>query len=62
MPTAGYCPFKHFDCNDTASHCIPSDEVCDGEDDCDNGKDEDNCRKYKELLVTTTQLVLISCL
>ena len=44
MPTvATACSVGDFDCDGTATQCIPDYDVCDGVDDCYNGKDEQNC-------------------
>uniref|UniRef100_A0A8C7NIP2 Low density lipoprotein receptor-related protein 8, apolipoprotein e receptor n=1 Tax=Oncorhynchus mykiss TaxID=8022 RepID=A0A8C7NIP2_ONCMY len=37
------CPPEKFDCGDSASKCISSSWRCDGERDCENGADEDQC-------------------
>ena len=36
-----YCPSDYYDCGD--GYCVPDDKVCDGNKDCYNGADEDNC-------------------
>ena len=57
MPiTTAACSDFDFDCDGTAAQCIPEHDVCDGTEDCDNGKDEDNCYndicKYLQLLAS----------
>ena len=41
------CPPEKFDCGDSASKCISSSWRCDGERDCENGADEDQCSAGK---------------
>ena len=44
VQTAAYCLYVNsFDCDGTGYQCIPTYDVCDGVDDCDNGKDEQDC-------------------
>ena len=44
VPTvAATCQDNNFDCDGTATQCILDYDVCDGVDDCDNGKDEHDC-------------------
>ena len=48
-PTAAAaCSVDDFDCDGTATQCIPDYDVCDGVDDCDNGKDEQDCDEKDE--------------
>ena len=38
-----YCPYNdYFEC-DNGLECVPEDDRCNGEDDCLDGSDEDNC-------------------
>jgi hypothetical protein len=50
MPTAA-CASYQFDCDGTGNFCIPEYEVCDGNEDCYNGKDEENCLVNLGLIV-----------
>ncbi|XP_043522584.1 uncharacterized protein LOC122535258 isoform X3 [Frieseomelitta varia] len=43
----GQCMPKHFECS--PGECIPSTWVCDGEEDCTDGRDESNCVSYMDL-------------
>ena len=40
------CLSYQYDCDGTGYECVPDYDVCDGTEDCYNGSDEDNCRKY----------------
>ena len=39
------CPDDEFHCS-SQDECIPFEWVCDDEDDCDNGEDENGCGLY----------------
>ena len=39
------CPDDEFLCS-SENECIPFEWVCDDEDDCDNGEDENGCGLY----------------
>nr|XP_031846097.1 uncharacterized protein LOC116432824 isoform X1 [Nomia melanderi] len=43
----GLCMPKHFECS--PGECIPSQWVCDGEEDCRNGADESDCSSQMDL-------------
>lgn len=47
MLSSGQCRPKHFECS--PGECIPSPWVCDGEEDCVNGADEQACVAHLEL-------------
>ncbi|KAK1135090.1 hypothetical protein K0M31_007860 [Melipona bicolor] len=43
----GQCMPRHFECS--PGECIPSTWVCDGEEDCTDGRDERSCVSYMDL-------------
>ncbi|XP_046753306.1 uncharacterized protein LOC124403977 isoform X4 [Diprion similis] len=51
--TAGRCKPKHFEC--TPGECIPSLWICDGEEDCSNGADEQACSQHLEFYTKIEQ-------
>ncbi|XP_046614568.1 uncharacterized protein LOC124302404 isoform X6 [Neodiprion virginianus] len=51
--TAGRCKPKHFEC--TPGECIPSPWICDGQEDCTNGVDEQDCSQHLEFYTKIEQ-------
>ncbi|XP_046476241.1 uncharacterized protein [Neodiprion pinetum] len=51
--TAGRCNPKHFEC--TPGECIPSPWICDGQEDCTNGVDEQDCSQHLEFYTKIEQ-------
>lgn len=47
------CELGQFSCGGSHSQCIPEEQQCDGERNCDNGADENNCNGKKEHLTFT---------
>lgn len=39
------CRYGEISCGPRSSQCFPVTWHCDGENDCDNGADEENCGK-----------------
>lgn len=51
------CSEKEFRCNDGS--CIAEHWFCDGDTDCKDGSDEENCRKYSPCFVTAGNSPLV---